>query len=232
MTLSSRDSHIVRFLSIFQQLTFQQINELCFDSPSRTPADRALKRLIKQEYVARVEMRRLIGGSKGGAGQYAYHLGRRGYHLMFDKGAYRLHRNVRYHQMLLADVYILIRKLEAATILKIDGFTTEADQVGEYEVRHDMRIDVTRRDGERFMLWVEVDMATEGRKQIADKLVRMRNAIYSRTDWPVTPHVVWVACDAERAKELNWIIDQGKDDASKQCFTVTTLEHLSAFFMS
>lgn len=237
MTLPQRDRQIVHNVWRFQQLTAAQIGELVFgDVGSRTPCARALKRLVETRYLARIERQRLVGGSKGGGGQYVYQLGRRGYQLYFD-GEYRPARNVNYHQILLADSFLRVWDMQKAQVLTIDAAETREDATAEIAgtvLRPDMRLDVTRHDGAKIPMWLEVDMATEGKKQIRDKLARYWQAAVAADDaeWPTIPLVVWVACDEERAKELTWIISQGKDKAAQAMFRVTTEPHLPSLLMS
>jgi hypothetical protein len=231
MTLSNRDRQITRYVAVFGQLTASHIRRLVFaDLASPTPTTRALHRLVTSGHLARVERQRLVGGAKGGAGQYVYTLGRRGYQLYFD-GTWRPQRNVNYHNLLVADSFLAIKQTASNGLLSVDYSATGDDaaaKVGSVELRPDLRIDVTLSDGRTLMRWLEIDMATEGKKQIKDKLARYWMAANTHDpEWPRIPRVIWVACDEERAKELRWIIDQGGDDGQRDYFQVTVLEGLA-----
>lgn len=232
MQLSQRDASIVRAIAKFQQLTAAQLFVLCFnDVASRTPLNRALKRLVASEMLARVELRRLVGGRQGGAGQYVYQLGRRGFQL-FNDGTYKRSRQVKYHQLLLADAFLAVAAMQHQQALTINYAATGDDAAhifGDIEIRPDMRLVLAKPDGSPSYIWLEVDMATEGRKQIQDKLARTWQGMRMTDpdEYPAAPVAVWLACDEERAKELRYIIDSGKDDGRRKYFKVCTLETLS-----
>lgn len=232
MVLASRDRAIVSAVGRFGQLSSKQIRELIFDNTSKTPCDRALRRLTDSRYLARIE-RRMVGGDKGGSGQYVYQLGNRGHYLLKEVGKYRPARAVNYHSVAIADSYLAIRRLELDGVLDILGFTTEPDcwvNIEGSELKPDLYIELVKR-GDSLKVWFEVDLGTEGQKQIKDKLTRYWRA-YNDADsrvWAEFPVVVFVAVDAERDKELVWLIDQGPADA-KRLFRVTTKDQLPALF--
>lgn len=229
--LSGRDRHIVQLVARFKQVSSRQLHELLFTDISHTPADRALRRLTERGYLQRIE-RRMVGGSRGGSGQYVYALGRRGFYLHFD-GAYRPWRTVNYHALAIVDAFITLRRLERAGVLAVAGFSTEPDcwaRIAGNELKPDMYIDLERA-GQRLKLWLEIDMGSEGQRQLREKLERYWRA-YNDADvaeWPVFPRVLWVAVDEERAKELRWLVEQGPKDA-RPLFDVTALDVLAGWF--
>ena len=107
---------------------------------------------------------------------------------------------------------------------------------------------------------LEIDMATEGQKQIRGKLAACYRAwSWSGGDWPEHwyqrdaagnviydkietggqltleprqqfPRTIWVAVDAERARELRWIISSMPSDA-QTLFQVTQLEHMPSLLV-
>jgi hypothetical protein len=229
--LSPRDLSIVQLVARFKQVASSHIHELLFtDIKSHTPADRALRRLTASGHLQRVE-RRIVGGSRGGSGQYVYQLGRRGFYVYFE-GRYAPWRTVNYHALAIVDSYVVMRRLERAGYVAIAGVSTEPDcwvKVGGNELKPDLYLELARATGERLKLWLEIDMGTEGQRQIKDKLERYWRA-YNEADWPVFPRTIWVAVDAEREKELAWLISQGPPDA-RILFQVTTLAGLPSLFV-
>jgi hypothetical protein len=228
--LAGRDRQIVQLIARFKQATSKQIHELLFSAnASRTPADVALKRLTTRGYLHRIE-RRTVGGSRGGSGLYVYALGRRGF-FMFFEGRYSPARSVNYHALAILDSYIVLRRLEVAGRLSIVGLSTEPDcwvKVGGNQLMPDMYSELDPGNGQRWRINYEIDMATEGQRQIREKLERYWRA-YNEADTEVFPLVLWVAVDDERAKELLWIVGQQPEDA-RLLFQVTTLEKLPAVF--
>jgi hypothetical protein len=215
----------VALVSRFKQVSSNHITELLFaDLKSSTPAHRTLTRLTEQGFLSRIE-RRLVGGNKGGSGQYVYQLGRRGFY-MHHTGRYQPARAVSYHTVEIAECFVALKRLERESQLAVMGFSTEPDcwrVIGGTELKPDMFVELAYRDGRTEQLWIEVDMGTEGQKQLKGKLEAYWRA-YNDADVnqvPVFPRVIWVGVDDERAKELRWLIGQGPQDA-RRLFAVTT----------
>lgn len=235
MTLDQRDASIVHHVARFGQLSSSHIHQLIFHSlASRTPCERALRRLVRDEYLIRVE-RRMVGGAKGGSGQYVYALGRRGFFTYFE-GRWRPARNVNYHALALVDCWLVIKQLERAGQVQVLGASTEPDcwvTVGRQELRPDMYVELARSSGETLKLWLEMDMATEGQRQLRGQLQDYQRA-YEQADlseWTVWPRVVWIGVDDERAKELRWLIDQEPAEG-RAMFQVCTRESLGQLLQS
>ena len=231
MVLPDRDRAVVSAVARFGQMSSKQIYELIFSDTSQTPCDRALRRLTAYKYLNRIE-RRMVGGLKGGSGQYVYQLGRRGFFL-FNTGRYNPARAVNYHSIAIVDSYLILRRLEADGALQILGYSTEPDcwvTIDRNELKPDMFVEI--QTTEPLKLWLEVDMATEGQRQIKDKLVRYWRAFNDADSrvWPEFPLIVFVAVDDERAKELRWLIDQGAEQA-QELFRVTTKDKLHTLFL-
>jgi hypothetical protein len=228
--LSPRDRSIVQLVARFKQAASSHIQELLFnDVASHTSANRALVRLTERGYLARIE-KRLVGGSRGGSGQYVYQLGRRGFYLYFD-GRFSPWRTVNYHALGIVETYIVLRRLERAGVLYIVGMSTEPDswvRVGGNELKPDLYVEVERAGGVRRRVWFEIDMGSEGQSQLRTKLLRYWQA-YDESNWDVYPGTIWVAVDAERAKEISWLISQMPTNAHV-LFQVSTLERLPALF--
>src|SRR3954467_4244133 len=123
--LTGRDRLIVQLIARFKQASSKQVHELLFPDVTYTPADRALKRLTDRRYLTRIE-RRTVGGSRGGSGQYVYGLGRRGFYLHYD-GRFILPRTVNYHALAILDTFIVLRRLELAGRLGINGVLVDEE---------------------------------------------------------------------------------------------------------
>lgn len=228
--LSARDRAVIRLVAYFRQLTALHLQTLLFhDITSRTPVHRTLRRLTDLGYLQRIE-HRLVGGSRGGSGQYVYQLGSRGFY-MHGEGKWRPWRTVNYHALAIADCYVAIRQFERAGQLRVLGFSCEPDcwvTIGRSELKPDLRVDVERPGQARTLFWLEIDMATEGQKQLRGKLESYWRA-YNDADvaeWPVFPLVLWVVVDAERERELCWLIEQLPEQA-RALFRVCQLDTLS-----
>jgi hypothetical protein len=94
-----------------------------------------------------------------------------------------------------------------------------------------MYVDLTSATGTNVKLWLEVDLGSEGQRQIRSKLERYWRA-FSEADersWPVWPLIAWVSIDDWRAKELRWIISQTSEEAQK-LFRVLTIDELVRSF--
>lgn len=234
MTPDGRDRAIVQFVARFRQLTSEQIGELVFgDRASRTPCYRALKRLVERRELARIE-RRIAGGSKGGSGQYVYQLGPAG-NAEHRIGRYIPMRAVNFHSLAIADSYIQLLRLHHKSLITITGYLTEPDcwvAFGRHELKPDLFVEYAGTAGPHSKMWLEVDLASEGPRQIREKLERYWFAFNAADDeqWPVFPVVIWVAIDDERAAELKWILEQGPKNA-QQLFRVCTIATLSTVFV-
>lgn len=231
MTLDQRSASIVQLAARFKQLTSEHIQTFLFNElSSKTPRDRALKRLVKERYLLRIE-RRTVGGSRGGSGQYVYALDRRGFYLYFD-GRFDPMRNIDYHSLAIADCYVELLKLERAGQLVINGYSTEPDSwrmVGPYDLRPDFAVDVSVNGTRPPLLWFEVDMGTERQKQLRVKLedywLAYKHWKAEGNDPARFPRVVWVGIDQARVKELRWLLSEGSDEA-QALFRVCTKDEL------
>lgn len=231
MSITARDRAVVVLVGRLQQASSRQIRELLFaDVSTPTPCERSLRRLTEQGYLARIE-RRMVGGTKGGSGQYVYQLGSKGFYLLHS-GRYTPFRSVNYHSIAIGDCFVALRALEKVGRWKVAGIETEPEcwrTIGGVELRPDLFVELEQVFGEqRKSLWLEVDLGTEGQRQIKEKLATYWKA-YSRADaadMPVFPQTIFVTVDEPRKRELRWLIDQGPKDA-QELFGVLLLEELS-----
>jgi len=226
--LTDRDRRIVQFVARFQQVASSHIQTLLFPDTGRTPTDRALRRLVEREYLIRIE-RRLVGGARGGSGQFVYSLGRRGFYMYFT-GRYIPARTVRPHTLAIVDCVVALRSLERGGLLTIVGMSTEPDcwtVIGGNELKPDLYIELARPSGQRLKLYLEIDMATERHKQIRAKLETYYRA-WGEAVLDIFPGVIWIAVDDEREKELRWFIGEMPRADAHVLFQVTTIALLPA----
>lgn len=228
--LLPRDLRVIQLVARFGQLSANHIRELLFSDVTAAPANRSLRRLTEAGYLHRIE-RRLVGGARGGSGQYVYELGNRGHYLLYE-GRYEPSRNVRFHALAIADTYVQLVRLERAGLIELVGLSTEPD-CWYGDVRPDMRVDLYRKRTESTLIrWIEVDMGTQSQRVLKDKLEAYWKA-YSDAeadDWPEFPRIIFTVVDEPRAKELAWLIGQLKPER-RELFIVTTFAMFPTLFM-
>ena len=234
MELDLRDRETVDLVARFNQLSSNQIHFIVFkDSKSHTPTDRTLRRLVEQRYLARIE-RRVVGGAHGGSGQYVYCLGSEG-HRLYRVGRYTQPRAISYHSLAIADSYATLVRLERDKAIKLVGYSTEPDchqTIGRFDLKPDLFVEyqrVMRPGGGRLML--EIDMATQGQRQIMGKFQRYWGALQvaNKREWPDNQVVLFVAVNDARAAELIWLRNRLEPDA-QTLFKVTTGTELYTSF--
>jgi hypothetical protein len=227
MQLDHRELTITQLVFRFGQLTSRHINELVFaDSASHTPASRVLRRLVERNYLSRIE-RRIVGGSRGGSGVYVYQVGAEG-HRLLGEGRWIPARAVRFHSLAIADCYVVLVRLARQGRLKLLGYTTEPEchiELRGYSLKPDLYVEVSKPDGSKTLrIMVEVDMATQGQRQILEKFLRYWRAreAADETEWPGNQIVAFIAIDDERAQELRWLREKG-DKEQRELFLIKTL---------
>lgn len=211
MTLSPRDLQIIRHADYFGQLSTGQFLSLDFaESKSRTSCDRALKRLVDDRYLAKVEKRRSVGGARGGSGEYVYMLGPAGWAICKREGRYH-RRAVDYHALAIVDVYVRLIHAQRDGSVVLDGFTPEPEchlTVDGVELKPDLLIELSRPDsGAELSAWLEIDLGTERQARLSEKMARYAKAYRSGRVDPY-PRVVFVAHDDERAREIGWMVSR------------------------
>jgi hypothetical protein len=213
---------VVELVGRFRLLGAEQIREvLFFGLASKTPLDRALKRLTDAGYLARLG--RLVGGFGGGSGQYVYQsgqyvyqLGRVGWRYLGKGGGYRPLRVIDHHTLQIAECFVLLKQLERSGELSVILY--EADPVSRRTVGEilltpdgyaELGVHATR---QKYSFWLEIDRDTENAETIRGKCVRYWRAYQA---WPgeVFPWVVFVVPDEARRRELERVIAGGPDDA-------------------
>jgi hypothetical protein len=213
--LSPRDALVVELVGRFRLLGAEQIRAVLFaDLASKTPLDRALKRLTDAGYLARLG--RMVGGFGGGSGQYVYQLGRVGWRYLGKGGGYRPLRVIDHHTLTIAECFVLLKQLERGGELTVLGY--EADPVSRQTVGNilltpdayvELGVQATR---QKFAFWLEIDRDTENAETLRGKCVRYWRAYQA---WPgeVFPWVVFVVPDESRRRELERVIAGGPADA-------------------
>lgn len=200
MRLSNRELQIISFVARFGQVTKQHVRNVVFtDLRSSTPCDRAMKRLVAQRLLARIEIR-TVGGANGGSGQYVYQVGPAGWKLAETEGSYWLSKSVKYHSLAIADVFVDINQR-----LQVTRYETEPDthvKINYVPLLPDMYVELDLGHSTR-RAWLEIDLATERPKQLKDKMSRYHHAWSGASEkWNPWPYVVWVVPDEKRKREL------------------------------
>lgn len=213
--LSPRDVQVVELVGRFRLMAAEQIRAVLFPAQtSKTPLDRALKRLTDGGYLARLG--RLVGGFGGGSGQYVYQLGRAGWRLLGKGGGYRPLQVVDYHTLTIAECFVLLHRLERGGELAV--ITYEADPasrrtVGDILLTPDAYVELgVSAQRLKYSCWLEIDRDTENAEVIKGKCVRYWRAFQS-WDNDVFPYVVFVVPDAGRAREVERVVAGGPDEA-------------------
>lgn len=225
VSLTPRDGSAVELVGRFGQLSAGHIRAALFAGLSPTPCDRALKRLVERGYLARLPLR-IVGGAGGGASQYVYQLGRKGWRLLGRAGDYWQARAVNAHSLAVADCFVALKAAEHTGGLAVLAFEVE------HEARRDVqgvsltpdafcRIGFT--ESRRLLsVWLEVDMGTERASQILEKCGRYWQA-YENWDGSVYPRVLFVAPDDARKNQLVRMVASVTPDEARALFQVATL---------
>jgi hypothetical protein len=224
-SLSPRDRAVVELVGRFGQLASGHIRALLFPTTSMTPCDRALKRLLERGYLARLPLR-IVGGVGGGASQYVYQLGRRGWRMLERSGTYWQARAVNVHSLAIADCFVALKWAERGGGVEVLTFEVEHEarrEVGGVQLTPDAYARVGILSPRRLLsLWLEIDMATERASQILEKCGRYWRA-YELWDGAVYPRVLFVAPDDARERQLSRFLASVKPDESKPLFQTCTL---------
>lgn len=227
-TLSQRDALVVELVGRFRLMGAEQIRDVLFTTQtSKTPLDRALKRLTDAGYLVRLG--RMVGGYGGGSGQYVYQLGRVGWRHLGKGGGYRPLRVIDHHTLTIAECFVVLKRLERGgdlAIIKYEADPVSRRMVGEILLTPDAYVELgVTAARQKFAFWLEIDRDTENAETIRGKCVRYWRAYQ---DWPgeVFPWVVFVVPDEARRRELQRVIAGGPDEA-QDLFKVCELEILA-----
>lgn len=225
---SPRDVRIVELVGRFRLMTAEQIRSVEFAAQaSKTPLDRALKRLTDNGYLVRLA--RMVGGVGGGSGQYVYQLGRVGWRLLGKGGGYRPLRVVDLHTLTIAECFVALHRLHRQGALTVISYQPEPGchvTVGTTALTPDAHVELGMPSQRmKYQVWLEVDRDTENADTIRGKCVRYWKA-YKAWKAEVFPYVVFVVPDAARQREMERIVAGGPDEA-QALFRVCQLETLA-----
>ena len=213
--LSPRDRALVELVARFRQLSAGHVQAALFaDCTSKTPCDRALKRLCERGYLARLA--RPVGGDGGGSSQYVYQLGRAGWRLLGLQGTFWTARSVNLHSLAIADCFVRLRTAEQQghlTVLRFDTEPTCHRRVGSIRLTPDAYAEVGFAERRvKFSFYLEIDRGTEKADVIRDKFVRYWHA-YQQWDEEHFPYVVFVVPDAARLRDVARVVNTGPEAA-------------------
>jgi hypothetical protein len=213
MKIATRDLAIIRLVGRFQQATAAQIAETIFhENASRTAQTRVLARLTKDKYLARIN-RRLPGGPKGGSPMYVYQLGPEGWRLFTRKRWPGLYA-VNYHSLAIMDAYLSVLRLERMGLGTISSYLTEPEShvvMAGQDLRPDLHVEFEVPGRGTLALFIEVDLSTERRKQLTEKMERYYQA-WKHTDAETFPLIVFLVPDDYRRQEIGRIVKAGGEE--------------------
>lgn len=177
--INPRDLEVLSLFRGLKQVTSGQVRELIFpENASKTACDRSLKRLREQDLLRQIE-RDAPGGYKGGSGQFVYQLGYRGWVFLGKQGRYRINP-IRHHDVAVSTVYTSVIRAGRSGLLRVVNMETEPDThvtIGEVELRPDLQLEAQLAGASSTsLIWIEVDLFSEGRKQIEAMLHRYVSA--------------------------------------------------------
>ncbi|KUM38994.1 hypothetical protein AR689_07520 [Arthrobacter sp. EpRS71] len=167
---------------------------------------------MSQRLLARVE-RRLVGGDRGGSGQYVYQVGLVGWDFLGKRGKYSPpHRTVKHHHLEIADAFVEVLTEERSGRLKLLNYLTEPNThttLGGITVRPDLFIDVEFvGQGEAASYWIEVDRGFESLSTISEMVHRYVKAHNNSTssDFESFPLVWFLVPDEQRQRNIEGVI--------------------------
>ncbi|MCX4699008.1 replication-relaxation family protein [Streptomyces sp. NBC_01373] len=196
MELRERDFEVIRLVGTFTQLASTHISELLFADRSHTVPDKVLGRLTQNGYLVRVGRR--ISGVKGGAGAYVFKLGRYGRALLDVEN--RQSTTVNNHALMVADVYLELRRAEKLGVLRLTDWAAET--AVSPSVRADLAATVEfPQQARSSRYFLEIDLGTERPTRITEKVAGYWRAVETSTA-DYFPFVVFVVWEQARKNEL------------------------------
>ncbi|WP_217241374.1 replication-relaxation family protein [Streptomyces sp. AC555_RSS877] len=224
MELAQRDFEVLKLTRTFSQLASTHITELLFSDRSHSVPDRVLGRLVKLSYLSRVGRR--ATGEKGGAGAYVYQLGRAGRLLLGVDG--RLSRAVNNHSLMIADMYLELRRAERQGVLVIHDWAVE--RAVPPRVRADLFVSVEYpAQRRRSSYFLEADLGTEPLRVIREKVAGYWDAVELSED-EYFPYVVFVAKERVRLLELERFF-QGFDEELREMVSLAVVTDMQNKFL-
>jgi hypothetical protein len=229
MQIATRDLAIIRLVGRFNQATAAQIaHAILYENSSKTVKTRVLARLTKDKYLARIN-RRLPGGPKGGSPQYVYQLGPEGWRL-FTRRRWPGLLAVNYHSLAIMDAYLSVLRLERQGLGTISSYLTEPEShtvIAGQDLRPDLHIEFDVPGRGTLGLYIEVDLSTERRKQLMEKMERYYQA-WKHAEVESFPLIVFLVPDDYRKQEIGRIVKAGGEEWP-ELFHVQEMEKFSDY---
>lgn len=237
--LSDRDLQVLRTVHLFRLARGDQLQRLHFHTIATTVgasrvSRRALQRLVEHGLLARLERR--VGGHTAGSTSHTYTLTGPGKRLLAQTGApvsdRGLHQpGVAFHRHTLAitELHVQLTQADRAGQLELVAFDPEPcswrSSSGGRVVKPDAF--VITATGEFEHIWfVEIDLATEGRRTIHGKLTTYlahhATGIEQRAH-DVFPKVVWLTPTPERARTITTVVNT-LPEHQRGIFTTATID--------
>lgn len=213
MRMTGRDSEIVETTDAFGQLSSGQIWAIHFqENASKNSMDRVLQRLVKNKLLSRIE-RRMVGGTRGGSGQYVYQLGSLGHDFLGKRGVFApAHRTVKHHMLEIVDVFLRFQAEERAGNIRILNYLTEPDthvEIAGAKLRPDLFLEYELTEKhEAVSLWVEVDRGFESLSVISSMIGRYVHVMNHATedDLETIPMILFVVPDERRQRNISNVV--------------------------
>lgn len=238
MTTVNRPLQAVHLVSMFEQMTAKQLEGALYHAcASHTSVVRDLNKLVAERYLARFP-RPYHRIARRGQGEWVYQLGRAGWDFIGYEGSYSKLESVKPHTIAIGDLYVLLVALERADLIEVVEIDTEPNchvRIGQMQIMPDFFARIRNKfDGSVSRFWMELDIGSEHKNQIKDKIHRYRRA-YEAVDgaseeWRVWPRVIFVVRDEvkgddqkRKADITNWI---AQVDSSSGLFNVCTLDEV------
>lgn len=199
MELTYRDTDILNLVGTFTQLSSLHLSELLFADRSHSVPNTVLRRLVRLGYLSRVGRR--ASGDKGGTSPFVYQLGRYGRARLEAEG--RPSTVVSDHALMIADVYLELRRAEKSGVLVLKRWDVElpvppvrADLFAVADFPHQQRT------GSYFL---EIDLGTERPIRLTEKISGYWRAAENSSE-EYFPYVVFVVKQEVRKVEIERII--------------------------
>lgn len=219
MQIPARDREIVQLVGRFKHLSTSQIKRLVYPDQAHEPQRRAIDRLLRDKLLARVNQR-MPGGNQAGSQMYIYQLGSQGRKLyQFGRRGHSI--AVDHHALAVADVYVALFEANRRGEIKLLNWAAEPDchiDLGGIHLEPDLYVDIVTvtKDGQaiRHPRFIELDMGTEHKAQILEKIGYYKTAYESKDQYPlpIYPTVLWLATRDERASELQYWMRYARPD--------------------
>ena len=214
MKLLRRDADVLTGVAGFGALTTAQVRALYFhELKSDSPCTTALRRLVAAGMLAKVTIRFPL--KDRGAPMSCFQIGPNGWKSFYSTRFTPIRDQMKLmHTLAVADVYIATKQQERAGEIDILDYATEPDSwlmLGGNDLRPDLYLDLgLRKRGERVVHWIEVDLSTERRRHIGEKLERYRRAYGASAEFKGDqyPQVIFLATTPERVRELRTAVTQ------------------------